>query len=301
MKFSIVTPVYNGEKYIAETIESILSQEGDFEIEYIVQDGGSTDGTLAIVKSYEEKIKSCSFPIKCNGITFTWFSEKDSGMYDAVEKGFSRAKGDVFAYLNADDRYVPGAFATVSDVLKSYPEVKWLKGINKLCNEHGNTLSEGACRLYRQNWLQKGVYGRSAYFVDQESVFWKRTLWEKASPHISSWRLAGDYALWTLFAKHTSLWSFNKHVSIFRRHSNQLSASMDKYRQEQKLISPKDIFLEKRAALFFSTIRLLHIEPNNIFTQIFFFVLFPFTEKEWYIDFDAHGHPVKKLASSFVV
>ena len=299
MKFSIVTPVYNGEKYIAETIESILSQEGDFEVEYIIQDGGSADGTLTIVKSYDEKLNSSSYPIKCNGITFKWFSEKDSGMYDAVEKGFAKAKGDIFAYLNADDRYLPSAFATVTDIFKTYHEIEWVKGINKSCDEHGTILSEGACRLYRQNWLQNGVYGRSAYFVDQESVFWRRSLWEKAQPNISPWRFAGDYALWVLFAKYAPLWSFNQRVSIFRRHPGQLSASMNKYRQEQKLISPKDIFLEKRAVLFFSTLRLFKIKPKNIIARMLFAALFSFSKKGWYIDFNEKGRPIKKMTTSY--
>ncbi len=299
MKFSIITPVYNGETYIAETIESILLQEGDFEIEYIIQDGGSTDTTADIVKAYADKLKSNSFRIKCGGVQLMWFSEKDNGMYDAVEKGFARASGDVFAYLNADDRYVPGAFAAVADIFRSYPDIAWAKGINKSCNEHGIILSEGACRLYRQDWLKKGVYGRSAYFVDQESVFWRRSLWEKARVPISSFRLAGDYALWTSFARFAPLWSFNKHISLFRRRPGQLSSSMGAYRREQKTIILKNVFLEKRAVIFFSVVRFFGISPKSIFTRMLFAALFPFSKEEWYIDFDASGRPVKKKATSY--
>ncbi|HEY4500327.1 MAG TPA: glycosyltransferase, partial [Candidatus Paceibacterota bacterium] len=100
MKFSIVTPVYNGQAHIRETIESVLSQEGDFEIEYFIMDGGSTDATVEIVLEYASRDKRVSV-----------FSEKDSGMYDAVNKGFFKATGDVYAYINSDDVYEPGAFA----------------------------------------------------------------------------------------------------------------------------------------------------------------------------------------------
>lgn len=301
MKFSIVTPIYNGEKYIAETIESILSQAGDFEIEYIIQDGGSTDGTLTVVKVYDEKLKMGSYPIKCNGITFKWFSEKDSGMYDAVEKGFARASRDIYAYLNADDRYLPGAFATVADIFKTYPEIEWLKGINKVCDEHGNILSEGACRLYRQDWLQKGIYGRNAYFVQQDSVFWKRSLWENARPEISRFRFAGDYALWATFAAYAPLWSFNKPVSVFRERTDQLSANMKPYRKEQGAIAPHHLFLEKRVIGFFVLIRLFGLDPKSIATRALFFILFPFSSQQRYIDFDQSGNPTRKKALSYLI
>jgi glycosyltransferase involved in cell wall biosynthesis len=300
MRFSIVTPVYNGERFIAETIQSILSQEGDFEIDYIIQDGGSTDGTLAIVKTYEEKLTAGSYPINCNAVTLRWFSEKDAGMYDAVQKGFAHASGDICCYLNADDRYLPGAFAAVAKIFATYPDVSWVKGINTSCDEDGTLLSEGACRIYLRQWLQKGVYGRSAYFVDQESVFWRRSLWDEAKPELAKWRLAGDYALWTRFAHYATLWSFNRPVSIFRRHRNQLSASMDGYRQEQEAIAPKTLLLEKRAVLFFSLVRLLRLDPKSIVTRMLFATLFPFREKGWYIDFDQDGQPKKRSATSYV-
>ena len=300
MKFSIVTPVYNGEKYIAETIESILSQEGNFEVEYVVADGGSVDGTLCVVKAYAEKLRSGSFPIKCDNVRLDWFSGKDNGMYDAVEKGFAKTGGNICAWLNSDDVYMPGAFASVAAIFTTYPDINWVKGINKSCDENGIILSEGACRLYRREWLLKGVYGRSAYFVDQESVFWRRSLLEKARPSISSFRLAGDYALWASLARFAPLWSFNKHVSIFRRRPGQLSTSMKVYREEQRSIVPKDFFLEKKVALFFSSVRFLRMEPKSILARTLFAVLFPFERKEWYIDFDTSGLPVKKLAVSYV-
>ncbi len=301
MKFTIITPVYNGEKYIAETIESIVSQEGDFEIEYIIQDGGSIDETLTIVKSYADKIKSGSHLIKCSRITLMWFSEKDRGMYDAIEKGLARTTGEVMAYLNADDTYLPGAFAAVATIFRLYPEIEWVKGINTSCNENGTTLSEGECRLYRREWLQKGIYGRSAYFVQQDSVFWRRSLWEKAHPTISSLRFAGDYALWVTFAAQAPLWSFNRRVSTFRKHTGQLSEVMTPYRAEQELIAPHYFFLEKRVLLFYSLLRSFNLNPRNTAAGFFFFILFPLQKRELYIDFDIQGNPMKKSSASYLI
>lgn len=238
MKFSIVTPVYNGEKYIAETIESVLLQAGDFEIEYIVQDGGSTDQTLSIIKSYEEKLEFGLLSPKCKGVTMQWFSEKDSGMYDAVNKGFTRATGDVYAYINADDAYLPNAFNVIARALNKYPETLWLKGVT-LYNYEDNRTEQKVpmCYIYNQEWITKGIYGRNAYFIHQDSIFWKKQLWDKASRIPSSFRYAGDYYLWIQFAKIAPLWSVNFPVSSFRIREGQLSADMTHYRDEQKKIS----------------------------------------------------------------
>jgi len=301
MKFSIITPVYNGEKYIAKTIESILSQKGDFEIEYIITDGASTDKTIQIIKSYVNLVNKGRYPLHCKKIMIRWFSEKDNGMYDAIEKGFAHSTGEVMAYINADDIYLPQAFATVAEIFVQYPDIEWVKGINTTSNETGEIITQGSCFLYRQNWLQKGIYGRNAYFVQQDSVFWKRSLWDKTHPHISSFRLAGDYALWITFAKHVPLWSFNKPVSIFRRHPGQLSSSMEAYRNEQEKIAPHNFLFEKRVVLFFSLRRFLKLAPKGTVTQALFFILFPSHKQQWYIDFAANGNPIKKKAVSYLV
>lgn len=301
MKFSIVTPVFNGEKYIAETIESVLSQEGDFEIEYIVIDGASTDRTIEIIKSYEYRLNAGTYHIKCKDIKFRWFSEKDRGMYDAVEKGFARATGEVMAYINADDNYLPGAFASVAKIFSTYPEIEWVKGVDTTSDEDGKILSKGTCFIYNRSWLAKGIYGRSAYFVQQDSVFWRKSLWGKTQPHISLFHLAGDYALWVSFAKYAPLWSFNKHVSNFRKRAGQLSANMRDYNKEQELISPHKFLFEKKIVLFFVLERFLKLNPRGIASKILFFCFFPFYGKEWYIDFDSEGKPVKKESSSYLV
>ena len=205
------------------------------------------------------------------------------------------------AYLNADDKYLPGAFATAAAVFTQNPDIKWAKGINTTSEESGTTINQGVCLLYRQEWLQKGIYGRNAYFVQQDSVFWKRSLWEKAQPKISSFRFAGDYALWTTFAKHAPLWSFNKRVSVFRKRDGQLSAEMGPYHQEQEIIAPHHPLLEKRVMVFFLFVRLFKFSPQNILTRALFRTLFPFSRQQWYIDLDSLGNTLKKQALSYIV
>src|SRR6185369_3797077 len=105
MKFSIITPCRNAERYIGETIESVITQRGDFDLEYFVIDGASSDRTMEIARGYEHALRNGSFQAACRSVRMEVITEPDSGMYDALVKGLSRVSGDVVAYINADDFY----------------------------------------------------------------------------------------------------------------------------------------------------------------------------------------------------
>ena len=107
MKISIITPSFEQAEFLERTIESVLCQQGDFELEYLVIDGGSRDGSVEILQRYGDQLQ--------------WVSEPDGGQGDAINKGMARASGDVLAYLNSDDVYRPGALAAVAFLL-------WLVG-----------------------------------------------------------------------------------------------------------------------------------------------------------------------------
>ena len=110
---SIVTPCYNMARYVEETVQSVLDQDYP-NIEYIIQDAGSTDGTVEILKKYEEKARV--------------YSEPDNGTADAVNRGFQRSRGSVLAFLNADDYYFPGAVSRAVRTLVAHPEVAMVYG-----------------------------------------------------------------------------------------------------------------------------------------------------------------------------
>ena len=129
VKISIVTPSFNSARHIRETIQSVITQCGDFSIEYFVVDNCSTDGTKEIVEEYQHSLEKGRFQLGCNGVDLNFVSEEDKGMYDAVNKGFANANGDVFAWINADDIYLPGAFAMIAKVFDSYDDIHWVKGI----------------------------------------------------------------------------------------------------------------------------------------------------------------------------
>lgn len=129
---SIITPTFQHERFISSTIESVLNQSGDFYVDYIIIDGDSKDRNVEKIKQFEELLrKSCDKKeidgheyyvnksgentIKCLGLSYRWVSEPDEGQADAINKGITMAFGDIFAYINSDDTYEPGAFQTISD------------------------------------------------------------------------------------------------------------------------------------------------------------------------------------------
>ena len=112
---SIVTPSYNQGKFIADTIESVISQEGDFYIDYIIMDGASRDNSIEVIQSYSEKLNRCPVVFtqgnaefrkygNCKGVSYRWISEKDTGQSNAINKGYKIAVGSIFNWLNSDDK-----------------------------------------------------------------------------------------------------------------------------------------------------------------------------------------------------
>ena len=232
MKFTILTPSYNSQRFIRETIESVINQKGDFSIEFRIVDNCSTDQTRDIVDKYISLIGLGKFPIKCNGVSLEFISGPDSGMYDAIKKGFIEASGDIYAWINSDDKYLPGAFETIQKTFTKYQQVTWLKGITAYIDEESKRISGGKCHLYHQNWIVNGVYGPVIQFIQQDSVFWRAELLELAGGVNTSYSAAGDFALWRQFARYTPLFSLNQYVSCFRRVAGQKSENSRGYWQE---------------------------------------------------------------------
>ena len=247
MRFSVVTPTYNSERFLAETIESVISQKGDFEIQYIIADNCSSDRTLEIAQRYQWLLEQGSFRASCRKFSLEILSEKDSGMYDAINKGFKHSDGEIMAWINSDDVYLPGALNSVSRALSSAPQVQWLKGITSYMNEHSEVVRAGQCYLYDQRWIEAGYCGPLFPFIQQDSVFWRRPLWERVGGCDGTVKMAGDYLLWRSFARHEPLYSFARYLSYFRSSPAQLSVHIDRYwkdaEQKQRLPKPRHLRL----------------------------------------------------------
>jgi glycosyltransferase involved in cell wall biosynthesis len=263
VKISIITPCYNSEKYIEETIESVLSQRGNFEIEYIIVDGGSTDKTIAIVKKYKKSIESGEFPIKCNRVSFVHLSEKDDGMYDALTKGFKLATGDIIAYINSDDLYLPNAFSVASDIFIKYPDVDWITGASVGNNEKGQIIDCLSPFKYRRDFIRKGIYGTILMFIPQESTLWRRTLLDDLDLDLlKKYKFAGDFYLWYTFSKKTDLHIIQSCLGGFRVRSGQISRKKKEYLKEFIRIAERKVFVDVIVAYLYKLIT--YFTPNVV-------------------------------------
>jgi glycosyltransferase involved in cell wall biosynthesis len=299
MKFSLIAPVRNMEPWITKSIESILTQEGDFEIEYILQDGASTDRTVAIFEEYRAKLENGEISVHCRGIVMKSFSEKDNGPFDAINKGFTHATGDVCTWADGDNTYIPGALNAIAKTFSAFPEIRWVNGITNTMNDRFEPLSHGPCRIFRQDWLTLGIYSQEAYPTAQNGIFWRRELWEKVAPIPKEFHISGDYWLWIQMAKRTPLWSLNVPIGYFMRRSGQ-AHTLGGYKEEQWLARPHRSLRAWGARLFFSPqSRITRIFPN---LESFFLWLYPLifihAAHPEYIDI-VDDVPVKKRARSY--
>lgn len=229
-KISIVTPSFNQGKYIEETIQSVVTQNYD-NLEYIIIDGNSSDNTIDIIKKNERYIDY-------------WISEPDNGQFDAINKGFTKSSGEIMAWINSDDKYTPWAFSVVADIFATFPEINWLTtAYGLLWDKNGRAVRCRHRNGYNRQAFFKGAYlaGTHRYnrgFIQQESTFWRRSLWEKIGCQIDPrLKMAGDFELWAKFFHHTDLYVVNAPLAGFRFHNDQKTANhMETYIEEAEKI-----------------------------------------------------------------
>jgi glycosyltransferase involved in cell wall biosynthesis len=178
---SIITPSFNQAPYLETTIQSVLSQDYP-RLEYIVVDGASNDGSVEIIKKYE------------NRLAF-WISEKDKGQADAINKGFARAKGNIFAWLNSDDYYLPYAIATAVKIFEENPDVVLVYGDMLAVDEYGQTIN---VLKYKQLSLEDLLCFQ---IIGQPAVFFRREAFEKAGGLDTTFHFLLDYHLWIRIAQ----------------------------------------------------------------------------------------------------
>lgn len=193
---TIITPSYNQGRFIEETLLSVLNQDYP-NIEYIVMDGSSTDNTLEILKKYSTRI--------------TWFSEKDKGQSDAINKGFRLAKGEVIAWLNSDDTYLPGAIRKAVDYLYTNPEAKFVYGEGYHISENGEVLERYPTEQFSYSHLAETC------FICQPTTFWKKEIFETVGFLNTDLQYAMDYDYWIRIAKkYKSLYYINEYLANSR-------------------------------------------------------------------------------------
>jgi len=175
-RISIVTPSFQQADFIEQTMKSVLDQ-GYPNLEYFVQDGASTDGTVDILKRYDDQLTG-------------WQSKKDSGQSQAINRGMSQTNGDIMAWLNSDDLLMPGSLAYVASYFDTHPDVDVVYGHRLIIDERGCEIGRWVMPKYDHDILSWADY------VPQETLFWRRSIWEKAGGQIDeSFRFAMDWDL----------------------------------------------------------------------------------------------------------
>jgi glycosyltransferase involved in cell wall biosynthesis len=209
MKLSIVTPSYNQAKYLEETIKSVLAQNIPG-MEYIIVDGGSTDGSIEVIKKYADKLT-------------WWVSEKDRGQTDALNKGFAKATGDVLAWLNSDDLLYPGAAQKALDFLQTHPDVGLVYGDADYIDGESRVIGSFPAAQTDLKRLQQGYV-----HVPQQATFFRGDLWRKVGPLDPNFYFAMDYDLWVRLAKVSQLTYLpGQKWAAFRLHADAKTINAD--------------------------------------------------------------------------
>lgn len=224
-KISIITPSFNQGQFIKETIESVLNQNYPH-LEYLVMDGGSTDETVKILKSYGEKIN--------------WVSKKDRGQAAAINEGIKKSTGEIIAYLNSDDVMLPHTLKRVADYFMSHDEAMWLTGDYSIINEKGQKIQSFVPKY--KTLLRKLPYFNTlvvANFIIQPSTFWKRSLTDEIGFLDESLHLCLDFDYWLRIIKKHPLHVLPNKLSLFRIHgaSKGLALYEKQFKEEHRVMA----------------------------------------------------------------
>jgi len=214
---SIVTPVYNLALYIEETVRSVLTQDYP-RIEYIVMDGGSTDGTLEVLRRYSDRLRLISGP--------------DQGTADAVNRGFLISRGEIFAFLHGDDTYLPGAVRAAADYLAAHPEAGGVYGEAEWIAEDGSRLGRYPTREFDPERL------REECFIPQPACFLRREAFRRAGMLDAGLRYSFDYDLWIRLSRFSRLGRIERVLanSRMRRDNKTLGRRKQVFRETLALL-----------------------------------------------------------------
>lgn len=201
---SVITPSYNQAEYLERTIRSVVSQEYPA-LEYLVMDGASSDGSVAILERWERAGK------------LRFVSQKDGGQSAAVNEGFARTRGDIIGWLNSDDIYAPGALGAVGEYFATHSDVDWLFGRCPIIDRDDRPFKELVTR-YKEFWLRRYSYRRLVVenFISQPAVFFRRRLLERVGPLDPDYHLAMDYHLWLRMGRIAQPAFLDRELAYFR-------------------------------------------------------------------------------------
>ena len=199
MRVSIITPSFNQAPFLGQTIESVLQQDHQ-ELEYIVVDGASSDGSVDVIQQYDKQLAY-------------WISEPDQGQVDAITKGIRRATGDVLAWVNSDDTLMPSAVRIAAEYLKSNPSVGLIYGDRLHIDKRGNVIHVNRGPSYYGAMLRRNIT------IPQETTFFRRTAYEQVGGLDPELHFSMDFDLWCRLAQVTKVKHIPAFMACFREHT----------------------------------------------------------------------------------
>ncbi len=228
---SIVTPSYNQAVFLEAAIKSVFDQKYP-NLEYLLVDGKSTDGSVEIIKKYADRIA-------------WWISEADRGQADAINKGLQHAHGEIIAWLNSDDLYLPGAFSTVVEYFQDHPQVGLVFGDLLAMDEKGEQI----------NTLRYGDYSAQDLMafriIGQPAVFFRKDVLEKAGYLDLSYQYLLDHQLWIRMAGVTTIQHIPQLLAAARYHAGAKNvAAAEKFGEEAYRIVDWMHTYEKTSSIF---------------------------------------------------
>ena len=210
---SIVTPSYNQVQFLEQTIQSVLDQDYP-EIEYLVIDGGSTDGSVEIIRKYE------------NHLAY-WVSEPDQGQSDAINKGFEASSGSILAWLNSDDLLEPSAVSIAVYFLGKHPDVGMVFGDRVYIDSRNNTIRSVSMPSFQSWHLRWGAY------IPQETAFWRRELFFQVGMLDTGLRNSMDTDLWFRINKVARIKHIPAYLGRYRQHAATVTSKTKKRNSSQ--------------------------------------------------------------------
>lgn len=225
--FSIVTPNWNGRPYLRQCLDSVFSQNYPA-LEYIVVDGESTDGSSLVLEEYRDRLHKL-------------ICERDTGHADALNKGFAASSGEIMGWINSDDVILPGTLSFVARLFELYPDIEWITGRPSSMNADGEIEWMGQARPWSRLRFLTGDYR----WIQQESTFWRRSLWERAGGQLdTAYALANDFELWCRFFRYAELHTVDRQLGCFRVRPGQRSVVYKaRYESEAERILTRELEL----------------------------------------------------------
>ena len=224
-KITLVTAVYNGENYLEATIRSVLNQ-GYPNLDYIIVDDGSIDRTPEIIGKYEPFLAAS-------------LRQTNQGLFAALNTGFAHSTGEIMGWLNSSDLLQINSLFTIGSIFGDLPNVEWITGRPTKISATGMTIEV----LPVPHWSRARFLAGANKYIQQESTFWRRSLWQRAGGRLSTeFRAEGDFELWIRFFRHAKLHSVEALIGGYRLHDGALSSSdMARYNRNCDLIASREV------------------------------------------------------------